>query len=179
MPRQTVPDDWWPEWLCDLAAEDPLSADRVVVAAIEGTPIEYHRYRHVYTALVPPNRLDTVLKRRGGIGHDVSASGPHPVDNRGVWNYAPRFWVEVGASLPKGLEPLVVSWESNGKTVLWPDQGFLMTYGLVPRLVVGGDVPAMHWDDVATPQTDVVVATAVSAYSFPAHSAASVAVDRD
>ncbi len=181
MPSRThPPDDWWPDWLRDVADEDPLASDRVVVAEVGGTEgVDNINYRHLYTALAPIGRRNAILRRRGGIGHDVSASGPHPVDYRGTWDYIPRFWVEGDLVIPKGLEPLIVSWQANNRTVLWPDQGFLMTYGLVPRLVAGADTPTMHWDDPEEPRFDVAITKAVSTYSFPAHTEASVVVERD
>jgi hypothetical protein len=177
--RTQPPDDWWPDWLRDVADEDPLASDRVVVAEVGGRDADHHNSRHLYTALAPMTRRDAILRRRGGIGHDVSASGPHPVDYRGAWDYTPRFWVEATTAMPRGLEPLVVSWQANNRTVLWPDQGFLMTYGLVPRLVAGADAPTMYWDDPEGPRFDVAIAESVSTYSFPAHSGASVVVERD
>lgn len=177
--RTQPPDDWWPDWLRDVADEDPLASDRVVVAEVGGRDADHHNSRHLYTALAPMTRRDAILRRRGGIGHDVSASGPHPVDYRGAWDYTPRFWVEATTAMPRGLEPLVVSWQANNRTVLWPDQGFLMTYGLIPRLVASTDGATMHWDDPAAPRSDVVVADLVSAYSFPVHDSAVVRVARD
>jgi hypothetical protein len=179
MSRRTLPDDWWPDWFHDLAAEDPLASDRVVVAQIEATPAGHLHYRHLFTAFVPLDRLTQVLEHPGGIGHRVSATGPHPSDYRGEWSYIPRFWIDAVASLPAGLEPLVVSWESANQLVLWPDQGFLMTYGLIPRLVPSDGGPTIHWDDPAAPRADVVVARLVSSYGFPAHTDAVVTVARD
>lgn len=170
-----VPDDWWPEWLQDLASEDPLASDPVVVAAIEETTAAGERYRWLFTALVPLEKHRAVLESPGGIGYGVSTSGPHPLDSRGAWDYSPRFWIEAGEAVPNGLEPLVVSWRSGNHFVLWPDQGFLMTYGLIPRLAD----KVMHWDDVEAPRRDVVLATPVSTYDFPGVTRASVLIARD
>lgn len=170
-----VPDDWWPEWLQDLASEDPLASDPVVVAAIEETTAAGERYRQLFTALVPLEKHRAVLESPGGIGYGVSTSGPHPVDARGTWEYSPRFWIEAGEAVPDGLGPLVMSWRSGNHFVLWPDQGFLMTYGLIPRLVD----KVMHWDDVEAPRRDVVLATPVSTYDFPGVTRASVLIARD
>lgn len=50
----------------------------MVVTEIEPTAVDYERYRHLFTALVPHRQLDAVLRPPGGIGHNVIASGPHP-----------------------------------------------------------------------------------------------------
>jgi len=44
-----VADDWWPEWMADLANEDPLATDPVVVGAIEKTSRDYERYSQVFS----------------------------------------------------------------------------------------------------------------------------------
>ena len=134
MTQTYLPDDWRPEWFQDPLTENPLSEDSVVVAEIAPTTNVYKHSRQLFTALVPPEKLRAVLSQPGGIGYDVRASGPHPADYRGEWDYTPRFWIEAGEVMPMCLEPLVVSWNVANHFVLWPDQGFLMTYGLVPRL---------------------------------------------
>lgn len=98
-------DAWWPEWLLDLASEDPLDLasedplglNPVVVAEIEETPVDYKHYRQLFTALVPVEYVASVLEQPGGIGHDVSASGPHPGEFRasGATPHASG-WVQQG-----------------------------------------------------------------------------------
>lgn len=93
------------------------------------------------------------------LGHEVSSSGPHPWPRSG---YEPGFWIHGGRAIPDDVEPLVLSWTSNNRTVHEPDPGFLMTYGLVPRLVPGNR--KLHWDDPEIPLHDVVVVAPVSEY---------------
>lgn len=174
-----MPDDWWPEWLQDFALEDPLGESPVVVAEIGETKAEDSSYRHLFTALVPVKHLRSVLDYPGGIGNRVSANGPHPDVYRGRWYYSPRFWVFTPEFLPDGLEPLVVSWNSGNNCVLLPDQGFLMTYGLAPRLADTDGVTCMYWDDPSLPLTDVVEARTVSKHQFPERRGATVKVNRD
>lgn len=179
MTQPYPPDDWRPEWFQDPITEDPLSDDPVVVAEIAPTTNVYEHSRQLFTALVPPEKLKAVLSQPGGIGYDVSASGPHPSNHRGNWEYTPRFWVWAGEVVPMGLEPLVVSWKMANHFVLWPDQGFLMTYGLVPRLVpTEGDIPELHWDDLSAPRRDIVVSKVTSTYRSPQVSGARVTVAR-
>lgn len=179
MSERRVPDDWWPEWLRDFPAENPLIQTSVTAAEVETTHDENQRYRRLFTALVPTKHLASVLTHRGAIGHEVRSSGPHPVPFRGKWGYAPRFWIDASGTSAVRLEPLVTAWRSANQTVLLPDQGFLMTYGLVPRIVNAADVPEMHWDDPSFPQPDVVVARPVSSYRFPDHTGAHVTVERE
>lgn len=179
MTATSIPDDWWPPWLKDLGTEDPLASDPVVVAAIEETDDLLKHYRQLFTALVPVEQLNGILQSPGGIGFDVRTSGPHPVDSSGTWGYVPRFWIGASEAIPDGLEPLVVSWHSGNEFVLWPDPGFLMTYGLVPRLVTTGTAPILYWDDPEGPRTNVVLVRPVSSYDFPAYTGASVAIASD
>lgn len=172
--HRPITDDWWPEWMQDIATEDPLASDPVVVAAIEETTAAHERYRQLFTALVPPEVLDELLAVAGGIGFEVSASGPHPASDAGSWDYEPRFWI-FGCRTAPELEPLTVEWRSGNSTVLIPDQGFLMTYGLMPRLA--DDV--VHWDDLEAPRRDVVLASPVSTYDFPGYTGASIKIARD
>ena len=182
VPQQpSIPDDWWPEWMQDLASEDPLASDPVVVAAIEATEAEHQHYRQLFTALAPVDTLDLLLTHRGGIGFEASSNGPHPSysDSDDEWEYEPRFWVAGTAAVPD-LEPLVVRWKSGSQTVLRPDQGLLMTYGLIPRLVTSTEAGHVeHWDDVEEPRPDVVVVRPVSTYEVLSHTGASVTVAQD
>ena len=72
-------------------------------------------------------------------------------------------------------EPLVLPWSSHNNTVLAPDQGFLMTYGLVPRVIIDGTV---IWDDLTGPVRDVVRVTRPSVYDFPRSTSASVSISK-
>ncbi len=60
-----------------------------------------------------------------------------------------------------------------------PDQGFLMTYGLVPRLVQSKEGDVIHWDDPTTGHHDIVVAKMVSKFHYELQSEARVSIDRD
>jgi hypothetical protein len=132
--------EWWPEPLRDIPMEDPLSSEYVVAAEIT-EPWVAGSYRKLCTALVPVDRIEAVLSRVGGIGYEVSTNGPYPTPV-GDSPFEPRFYVWAGEVDLDGLEPLVVAWEQYNRTMLLPDQGFLMTYGLTPRYMqlYGGDV---------------------------------------
>jgi hypothetical protein len=172
-------DDWWPDLLSDIAIARPFDQDPVVVAEISGTAAEVDTYWQVFTALAPVRDLTAILEHRGGIGFRVESSGPHPAQTRGQWDYTPRFWVDAGSTAPERLEPLVLSWADANRSVLWPDQGFLMTYGLLPRLVREGAVERIHWDAPSIPRPDVVVVEPVSTYSWGAHTGGRVTVARE
>jgi len=179
VPVVTVTDDWWPQWLQDFASENPLGRHDVEIAKILATDDGNRDYRQVFTALVAPEHLASILEKPGGIGHEVASSGPHPAPFRGKWDYAPRFWIDAAGTSKEKLEPLVVHWRSGNQTVLLPDQGFLMTYGLVPRIVSNADVLEMHWDDPSFPQRDIVVSRPVSSYNFPTYTGAYVTVEQE
>jgi hypothetical protein len=73
--------------------------------------------------------------------------------------------------VPEGLEPLIVAWQAGGRTILVPDQGFLMTYGLIPRSVQSATIER--------PRHDVVIAKMASKYFFERRSEARVTIDRE
>ena len=126
--------EYWPHPLRHIPNENPIATKHVVVAEIS-KPWGVESYRHIYTALAPPERVQELLSHPGGIGHNVTTTGPHPSPFRGAFHYEPGFSIWAGEVVPEGLEPLVIAWEAGGRTILVPDQGFLMTYGLVPRSV--------------------------------------------
>jgi hypothetical protein len=174
----TISDDYWPYPLRQIADEKPLGSNLVVVAEIS-QPWGTESYRHLYTALAPPEALGQLLNHPGGIGHKVSTSGPHPARYQGSFSYEPRFAISANRAVSGDLEPLVVGWEAGGRTVLLPDQGFLMTYGLVPRSVQSKEGDVIHWDDPTTGQHDIVVAKMVSKFHYELQSEARVSIDRD
>ena len=173
-----IDDEYWPHPLRHIPNENPIATKHVVVAEIS-QPWGVESYRHIYTALAPPERVQELLNHPGGIGHNVTPTGPHPSPFRGTFHYEPGFSIWAGEVVPEGLEPLVIAWEAGGRTILVPDQGFLMTYGLVPRSVQSATGDLIHWDDVTRPQHDVVIAKMVSEYFFELKSEARVSIDLD
>lgn len=171
-------DDYWPHSLRQLADEKPLAQKLVVVAEIS-QPWGAESNRWLYTALVPPESLEQILNHPGGIGHEVTTTGPHPARFRGSFHYEPSFTIEAAGIIPEDLEPLVVAWEAGGRTVLLPDQGFLMTYGLVPRSLQSKEGDVIHWDDPTKGLHDVVVAKMVSVFHYELQSEARVSINRD
>ncbi len=155
----TVPDNWWPQALQWLSGESDVSSDPIVLAEI-CRPAGPDSYRHLYSALGQPDVIDHLVAARGFNGHDVDANGPHP--SAAIGGYEPRFWVFTdGVHV---LEPLILSWEAGSHRVLVPDPGFLMTYGLLPRLT--GSDHTVHWDDPSEPEPDQVVVRAVAPTMF-------------
>jgi hypothetical protein len=114
--------------------------------------------------------LNALRPNLASLGIAVSTSGPWPVPTGNP--YKPQFWVE--AHVRERYEPLVLSWSSHSNTVLAPDLGFLMTYGLVPR-VAGGTVV---WDDLTGPVRDVVRVTKPSVYDSLRYTPASVSISK-
>lgn len=166
--------DWWPHNLAHIPAEDPWAADYVIVAEIKGFEDEGHGgSRTTISALVPVVDIDLFLSNPPQLDFTVSTSGPRPY--AGDEPYEPTFWVGAYGEVERRFEPLVLSWESHNQTVLAPDNGFLMTYGLIPRLLKDGHV---HWDDMTGPHRDVVKVTGPSRYDFPDTSPASVSISK-
>lgn len=168
--------DWWPKPLAHIPREDPWAQDPVVVAEVKSfdeQPLPGHR--QTVAALVPIDQIDVVKEALAEFDHEVSASGPHPffMKDRA---YEPQFWIEAGHLPEEGYEPLVLSWSSHHTTVLHPDAGFLMTYGLTPR--PGGD-GIVYWDDPKTPRRGIVTVSPVSVWEAPLGTRAYVSIARD
>ena len=120
----SVSDDWWPSSLVEFGSEQPFADEFVTVAEIS-QPWRPRSDKLLYTVLVPIDRMPELFIRRGcDIGHEVDSSGPWPSASKGEFHYTPNFGVRdfIG---DVNFEPLVVTWESAGKTILLPDQGFL------------------------------------------------------
>ena len=167
-----INDDWWPEPLKSIPEENPLSNSHVVVAEIS-KPWGPQSFYEFNTALVPLDLLFEVVDSLGGVPCKVESSGPHPCSHRGSFNYEPRFKFKA-----KGheFEPLVVSWKSGDYQVWLPDQGFLMTYGLVPRISEKDNL--IYWDDPQEPKHNIVICKPLSEYFYELQSEARVLIDR-
>jgi hypothetical protein len=169
-------DDWWPTPLAHMADEDPWALDDVVVAELKSFDEKPHAgHRRLFAALVPIDQIKAVKATLANLDHNVSTSGPHPfyMKNR---PFRPEFWVGAKELPSEKYEPLVLSWTSHDKTVLQPEPGFLMTYGLIPRSVEGGRV---YWDDPRAPRHDIVTVTAPSVWDFPLGTHAYVSISKD
>lgn len=152
--------EWWPELLSEIQSENPLAEEYVTAARVQD-PWGEEGYQKIYTALIPPELINDVLKYPGGIGVDINTDYPEP--DRPV---IPSFRIWGGDLKPEGFEPLIYAWESNLKRVLWPSPGFLMTYGLIPRWGKYEDEELIHWDDLARPCHNVVTAKPVTQHAF-------------
>ncbi len=129
-------------------------------------------YLH-FTGLID---IDLYSKLRANKIHfRVNTSGPHPFYEPD-WEYVPNFWMfsEINGEEYK-IEPLIMSWESNQKTILLVDQGFLMTYGLIPRYVNENEV---RWDEPSLPDENVIISSLFSNYDFPKYSPAQVKIKK-
>lgn len=130
----------------------------------------------LHTALVPMDRLEEILTTSGGIGWKVESWGPGPIVDEGK-TYKSDFWIEGPAGTNDRLEPIVVSWEHHNKTVMMPDNGLLMCYGLCPR--VQKDPDRIMWDDLSRPQYEVITVMPLSHYEvFSSHTGTEVKIDR-
>ena len=173
-----IDENYWPHPLRDLRDEDLLASKHVIVADIS-KPWGDRSIRNLFTALAPVELVNEIIAHPGGIGTEVTTTGPHPSSYNGSFDYVPRFSIWAGEIAAKGLEPLVVSWRAGSRTILLPDQGFLMTYGLVPRSQKSENGDLIHWDDLERPYHDVVVSKMVSEYYYDLKSEAKVTIDRE
>lgn len=165
----------WPSPLRHCAL--PLLRDtdeRVTIGEISGESVGgFDGNRMLYTALVPLEDVESVLKAVGGIGHGVRCSAAGEVGSGE--KTSPRFWIDG----PGGarFESLVHSWREHDRTVLLPNDAFLMRYGLVPRVLKDGNIT---WVDLSGPVYDVVQVIPISTYTAPKeHTTAQVLVRRD
>ncbi len=156
-----VPDDWWPTELSAFAKEQPIDEEYVVVAEIS-KPWGPDSDKLLYTALVPTDKIAELTSHYRCIGYQVTSSGPNPSSYNGEFHYKPSFWID-GVDINDKYEPLVIRWESAGKTILLPDQGFLMTYGLMPRHCTTGETV---WDDLPNRVFNVIKVEPPSEYYY-------------
>ena len=168
-------DDFWPLPLRHCARPLLTSADEeVTIGEISGEVIEgFAGNRMLFTALVPLDDVESVLKTPGGIGHGVSFNDQSTGTRDSRY---PAFSIR-GADSTQRFESLVHSWRNHNKTILVPNDAFPAQYGLVPRVLKDGSI---SWDDLDEPVYDVVRVVPVSTYSAPsAHTTARVVVRRD
>ncbi|MFQ5473042.1 MAG: hypothetical protein ACE5FA_09185, partial [Dehalococcoidia bacterium] len=146
-------------------------------------PLGEQSYLRLLTAVVDPTLAREIVERPGAIGHEVDASGPPGASRRGeLGDYDPRFWIFGGdtGDARIELEPLVLAWNAKDETILQVDPRFLMTYGLSPRRrTESGGNYIDCWDDVAAPRERIILAKAVSRFSFSLKQPAWVRVHRD
>jgi len=148
----------------------------VLIAEISDSPINgFKGMKQVHSVLIPLDELDTILSHKGCcIGWSVNSWGPKPcVDEGEVFNSS--FWVD-SIDKDNNYEPLIHTWTNNNKTVLLPDNGLLMCYGLVPR---NKGKSSISWDDPSKPLYDVVVVNSLSNYAPCTHSPANISIRKD
>lgn len=170
--------DWLPDCLIHL--NDPYLDDGdeyVVVGQLSDDTVRgYDGLVKKYTILVPNDRVEEVLNHPGGIGWKAESWGPGPVVGVGQM-YRSDFWVEGPGGSDDRLEPIVVSWDRHNKTVMMPDNGMLMCYGLCPRTLQSPD--QIVWDDLSRPQMGVVTVKPLSHYDVYSYSGAYVKMSRE
>lgn len=160
---RTVSKDWWPSLLFHIPKEAPWRDDHVVVAEIKSFDEKPHAgIRRTFAALVPVDDLKAVAAALANLDHNVCTSGPHPSYFKDS-PYLPCFRIDAVDLPSKHYDPLILSWASHDLTVLQPDPGFLMTYGLMPR---AGKEGFVHWDDPKEPRHDIVIATPPSRWNW-------------
>jgi hypothetical protein len=156
-------DSWWPSILRHIPEERPWKLPLVTAAEIRN-PHEGATYedRTTVTALIPARKLKNVSKSLRYLSEFATEVGTSDFRGVGPPAYVPKFWLD-GGELGR-FETLVVSWRGANRTVLMPDQGFLMMYRLIPRILDrAGEI---HWDELEEPTYDVVVSQPISVHSY-------------
>lgn len=161
MKKIKIPNNWWPSPLKEFSQENPLDTKNIVVAEIS-EPWGKNSWKHLFTGLITKSQYTTLIKHNGCIGHEIESPGPWPSSNKGKFNYKPSFWIKDN-DWKETIEPLIVSWESANRTILLPDQGFLMTYGLISRACDSGEI---YWDDPANRICNVVQVQPPSEFNY-------------
>jgi hypothetical protein len=172
-----IRDDWWPD--CFRHYMKPLVSEtdnEITVAEILSHEKDGKKVgdKLFYTALVPLEGFEDIINVPGGIGEgQLGTSGPHPCVADGE-SYEPRFWIR-GSDSDQVFEPLIQSWQYHKKTVIVPENGFLMTYGLVPRFADS----MIFWDDPSKPKYDVVKVIPMSTYQDLKYTEAKISILKD
>lgn len=125
----------------------------------------------INTALVSSNLISKI--KSSLVNPFVNTSSAYYDD---TYEYKPSFWLYLSRiSGLKKAEPLVVSWCSGNHTTLSIDQGFLSAFALSPRLLDN----EFLWDDLKSPEYDVVKNKILSEYDFPKQSEAYVKIKKN
>lgn len=160
--------DEWPSFLLDIKNYSHFAGEYCIVSEISTN----NHCQHILTpALITVEHLEKLNPSE--IGYMVTGSGPYPSHH--TKEYEPRFWIHSSKDI--NLEPLVLLWESANRTILWPDQGFLMTYGLFPRFIEAKE--EIIWDEPSEPTQDVVLVKPISKYHWGNAPLAHVKIKRD
>ena len=141
--------DWYPNALNDLKNYNPFESDYITIGKFQAKEYNYDK---IITALVPLEILP--LLKGDSINFNIDTSGPHSMPPDEKHEFIPRFWIWTSLNDTE-LEPLVISWESSNYSTFWPDQGFLMSYGLIPRFIPKSQ--KVHWDEPQVPKHDVII----------------------
>ncbi len=173
--------DWWPKAFAHIDEEQPFATEDVIIA--ETGSYKNQAFRVLSTGLISEDQLKVI--KAENINFDIHVNGTYPPDPLTKDSvFTPEFRIETfgeveGFGVLEDLEPLIVSWTSrSNKTLIWPDQGFLMTYGLIPRIISEDEI---HWDRLEDPpHHGAVKMTPVSIYdSIINCSRAYITVKRD
>ena len=169
----------WPAYLSSLEPRDPKHDEDVLVAEICANVGGTDDESWILTALVPEDEVDSMLSQVFEPGELDGATGPHPDQPSEKWDYQPRYWVNAPPSA-RELESLTWMWSSGGRQALLPDQGFLLTYGLIPRYLEQPDRPSeVHWDDPGGPMHSVIRAVTAGESSWDSTDRPFITVIRD
>ena len=158
---------WWPKRMRAFSKDDPMMHDTVMLAE-NSAPFGEDSTFELFSGLVPMDKLDWVLSQPGPADWPLQSSGPHP-----ALVPSGKPWFQL-AFKDVDIEPLVVSWESGTRRIMLPDQGLLMTYGLLPRMIQSENDDEIIYDDLTIPEFGILSAKTVSHFEYALKSSAYV-----
>lgn len=150
--------DWYPKVFNDLKNYNPLESDYIDICRYQ---IKKYNHNKIITALVPTEIIPQL--KGDSLSFNIDASGPYTMPHEKNEDYIPRFWVQTSIEDIE-LEPLVISWDSCNNFFYYPDQGFLMSYGLMPRFMPNSQ--EIHWDELQAPDKEVIIMKPKSNYEW-------------
>jgi hypothetical protein len=152
---------YWPPPLahCGQPLLNPTD-EYVTIGEITSEPRNnFKGNRMLYTALVPAESLDTVLKTESGLISDVRTA-THERAFNADGTHLPQFWIDLSTGKLR-FESLINKWDNHSKIILLPDNAFLMYYHLMPDSLQDGST---SWHDLNRPTYNVVRVWPVSRY---------------
>lgn len=150
--------------------------DEIIVGEYSSERIDnFAGNRMLFTALVPEQKVDSILTAVGGMGHHVRMD-THSLEFDSDGGCHPQFWL-YGPDGSTRFESLVREWESHNRVVLLPSDALLACYRLVPQILKDGSI---SWDDLKRPAYGVVRVTPRSDYATDTgFTTARVTIQRD
>jgi len=141
----------WPGSMAHLAYTYP-NTEMIVIGEQSGERAHgYDGERTFYAVLVPVDKLQTLMSRKGGISTILESGCSGDCDFLGHYGNG-LFYIDGPCQLR--YETLVCSWEGAENYVVFePSPALLKYFGLIPRFMLDGSIA---WDDMSRPLRNVI-----------------------